>query len=66
MRYKAFLARGNPNVPGLEPWLPATTTDVYTKEFGVTTTPNGEDPVLACTPAFWGKAVQYDYQFFDI
>ncbi|KAJ7508294.1 alpha/beta-hydrolase [Mycena galericulata] len=65
-RYKAFLTTGDPNVPGLTPWLPATTTDVHAKEFGIVTTPNGEDPVLACTPTFWGEAVQYDYQFYDI
>ncbi|KAJ7761182.1 alpha beta-hydrolase [Mycena maculata] len=65
-RYKAFIATGNPNVPGLDPWLPATTSDVYAKEFGVETTPNGEVPIRACTPSFWGEAVQYDYQFFDI
>ncbi|KAJ7122106.1 Alpha/Beta hydrolase protein [Mycena epipterygia] len=65
-RYRMFISTGSPNAPGLEPWQSATTTDVYTKELGKKTTSDGLDPILACTPTFWGKAVQYDYQFFDI
>ncbi|KAJ7627370.1 alpha/beta-hydrolase [Roridomyces roridus] len=65
-RYKAFLASADPNEPGLDGWVPATTTDVHAKEFGVLTTVDGEVPVLACDPSFWGQAVQYDYQFFDL
>ncbi|KAJ6600974.1 Alpha/Beta hydrolase protein [Mycena vulgaris] len=65
-RYRMFIRTGSPNAPALEPWLPATTTDVHPKQLGTKTTPTGEAPVGACTPAFWGKGVQYDYQFFDI
>ena len=67
VRYRMFMLTGNPNVPGLEPWLPATTdNDFAAKELGPTTTPYGLDPIRACTPSFWGAAVQYDYQVFDI
>jgi hypothetical protein len=40
--------------------------DVHAKQLGLATTPNGEVPVGACDPAFWGAAVEYDYQFFNI
>ncbi|KAJ6541458.1 alpha/beta-hydrolase [Mycena capillaripes] len=65
-RYRMFLITGSPNAPGLEPWRPATTSNVYAKEFGVKTTPDGLDPIAACTPSFWGATAQYDYQVFDI
>ncbi|KAJ7681563.1 Alpha/Beta hydrolase protein [Mycena rosella] len=65
-RYRVFIQTGNPNAPGLEPWAAATTSDVHARELGIKTTPSGDDPIRACTPAFWGAAVQYDYQFFDI
>lgn len=65
-RYRVFMSTGSPNAPGLEPWQPATTANVYAKELGKKTTPDGLNPIFACTPTFWGKAVQYDYQFFDI
>ncbi|KAJ7204203.1 alpha/beta-hydrolase [Mycena haematopus] len=66
-RYRMFMLTGNPNAPGLEPWLPATTSnDFAAKELGPTTTPSGLDPIGACTPSFWGETAQYDYQVFDI
>ncbi|KAJ6461736.1 alpha/beta-hydrolase [Mycena sanguinolenta] len=67
VRYRMFMLSGNPNVPGLEPWLPATTDNNFAaKELGPTTTPDGLDPIRACTPSFWGAAAQYDYQVFGI
>ncbi|KAF7350654.1 Carboxylic ester hydrolase [Mycena sanguinolenta] len=66
-RYRMFILTGDPNAPGLEPWYPATTDNNFAaKEFGPKTTPDGFDPITACTPSFWGAAVQYDYQVFDI
>ncbi|KAJ7609893.1 alpha/beta-hydrolase [Roridomyces roridus] len=61
-RYKAFLATNDPNVDGLDNWEPAMSSDVHAMQFGAP----GEVPVLACDPAFWGAAVQYDYQFFGL
>ncbi|KAJ7463707.1 alpha beta-hydrolase [Mycena latifolia] len=66
MRYRMFLRNGSPNVPGLELWPAATTLNIAAKELGIQTTGNGADPIGACTPTFWGAAVQYDYQFYDI
>ena len=60
-RYKAFLTTGNPNAPGFATWAPATTSDVHALVLGG----SGEVSVGACTPSFWGSAVQYDYQFFN-
>ncbi|KAJ7670877.1 alpha/beta-hydrolase [Mycena polygramma] len=65
-RYKAFLTTGTPNVAGLSPWTEATTTGVHAHQLGGTPSPNGEVPVGACEPSFWGAAVQYDYQVFGI
>jgi hypothetical protein len=65
-RYRMFMITGTPNAPALAPWMPATTTNVYAKELGIKTTPNGLDPIAACTPSFWGEAPLYDYQVFDI
>ncbi|KAJ7572059.1 alpha/beta-hydrolase [Mycena floridula] len=61
-RYKAFLNTGNPNVGGLRTWTKAGTSNVNAYNLGGTTA----IPVDACTPTFWGDAVQYDYQIFDI
>ncbi|KAF8911044.1 Alpha/Beta hydrolase protein [Gymnopilus junonius] len=60
-RYKAFLSAGNPNTPGFATWTLATNSDVHALVLGG----SGEVSVGACTPAFWGSGVQYDYQFFD-
>ncbi|KAJ7622603.1 alpha/beta-hydrolase [Mycena polygramma] len=65
-RYRMFLTTGNPNAPGLEPWQPATSTNVSAKELGTKTTSDGLDPIGACTPSFWGQTALYDYQVFDI
>ncbi|KAJ7149352.1 alpha/beta-hydrolase [Mycena filopes] len=65
-RYKAFLSSGNPNSAGLAPWAAATAGDVHAKQLGGTPSPSGEVPVGACDPAFWGKAVDYDYQVYGI
>jgi carboxylesterase type B len=65
-RYKAFLTTGSPNAAGLSPWTAATTTNVHAHQLGGTPTPSGEVPAGACDPAFWGAAVDYDYQVFGI
>lgn len=59
-RYAAFLNTGNPNASGLPVWTKATTADVHALLLGG----SGEAPVGACDPAFWGSAVQYDYQYY--
>lgn len=61
-RYKAFLRGGDPNVSGYTRWMVATPQDVHALRFGG----SGEVSQGACDPAFWGAAVQYDYQLFDI
>jgi carboxylesterase type B len=61
-RYKAFLMSGNPNVDGVSSWPAATTSNVQAINLGGT----DHVPVGACTPSFWGKAVQFDYQVFGI
>lgn len=63
-RYKAFLNTGNPNPAGssLAQWTPATTTASNALTLGG----QGLAPVGACTADFWGQAVQYDYQVYDI
>jgi len=60
-RYRAFLATGNPNTPGVPTWTAATTTNVHPILLGG----SGEAAVGACDPNFWGSSVQYDYQFFN-
>ncbi|KAJ7157469.1 alpha beta-hydrolase [Mycena filopes] len=65
-RYRMFIATGSPNAPALEPWTAATTDNVFAKELGTKTTSNGLATIGACTPSFWGEAIQYDYQFYDI
>ncbi len=59
-RYKAFLNTGSPNVPNLSRWSPAGSSDVNPIQLGGTS----QVSVGACTPSFWGQAVQYDYQFY--
>jgi hypothetical protein len=61
-RYKSFLWNGTPNPFNLPIWPPATTTNVNPLNLGG----SGEMPVGACVPSFWGEAVQYDYQVFDL
>jgi len=63
-RYNAFLNNGNPNPSqsSLRAWKPATTSDVRALVLGGP----GEAPVGACDPLFWGQAVAYDYQVFNI
>jgi hypothetical protein len=61
-RYAAFLTTGNPNVNSLPTWTAATSTNVHPKLLGA----SGEATVGACNPSFWGSAVEYDYQVFDI
>ncbi|KAJ6618866.1 Alpha/Beta hydrolase protein [Mycena sp. CBHHK59/15] len=65
-RYRAFLTTGSPNAAGLSVWSAATSTNVHPHQLGGAPTPSGEVPVGACTPAFWGTAVDYDYQVFGI
>ncbi|KAJ7137788.1 Alpha/Beta hydrolase protein [Mycena epipterygia] len=65
-RYKAFLTTGSPNAAGLSVWSAATTTTVHAHQLGGTPSPSGEVPVGACDPAFWGAAVDYDYQVYGI
>ncbi|KAJ7057293.1 alpha beta-hydrolase [Mycena amicta] len=65
-RYRAFLETDNPNptlpLPAMEQWLPATASNINALALGGNTTVD----VGACDPAFWGAAVQYDYQFYGI
>lgn len=61
-RYNAFLNTGNPNVPNLPAWNAAGSSDVSPIQLGASG--SGPVPVDACTPSFWGQAVQYDYQFY--
>ncbi|KAH9483951.1 cAMP-regulated D2 protein [Psilocybe cubensis] len=60
-RYKAFLNNGNPNAAGVATWSKATNSDVKAMVLGGT----GQVAVGACSPNFWGDAVQYDYQFYN-
>ncbi|KAJ7057287.1 alpha beta-hydrolase [Mycena amicta] len=64
-RYRAFLSTNNPNlpVPAMRQWLPATATNINALALGGS---NSTIAVGACDPAFWGTAVQYDYQFYGI
>ncbi|KAJ7210086.1 alpha/beta-hydrolase [Mycena pura] len=66
IRYRAFLATNSPNIPGLQPWRPATPTDVPALQLGNKSAPDGLVSVDACAPTFWGDRVPYDYQLFDI
>jgi hypothetical protein len=63
-RYKAFLNTGNPNPSGssFAKWAPATTSDVHALTLGG----SGEVAAGACDPSFWGNAIQYDYQVYNI
>lgn len=61
-RYKSFLTSGNPNPSGYPAWAPATTTDVHALTLGG----SGEVAAGNCDPSFWGQAVQYDYQFYNL
>jgi carboxylesterase type B len=61
-RYASFLATGNPNANSIPQWPAATTSNVNPILLGG----KGSVPVGACTPQFWGKTVEYDYQVFDI
>jgi len=63
-RYKVFLNTGNPNSAGSSyaTWTPATTSDVHALTLGG----SGEVAPGACVPTFWGEAVQFNYQIFDI
>lgn len=61
-RYKSFLTTGNPNVAGHATWNLATSTNVHALTLGG----SGEFPNGGCDPSFFGAAVQYDYQKFDI
>jgi carboxylesterase type B len=61
-RYKAFMLTGEPNVPAYTPWTKATTSNVNPLNLGG----SSAVPVGACEPSFWGAAVPYDYQVYDI
>ncbi|KAG1756333.1 Carboxylesterase [Suillus paluster] len=63
-RYKSFLYSGNPNPDesSYANWQAAGNSDVNAILFGS----NGNAPIGACTPSFWGQSVAYDYQVFDI
>ena len=61
-RYKAFLNGGSPNAAGFANWAVATTSDVHALTLGGT----GEVAAGGCDPSFFGDAVPYDYQVFDI
>ncbi|PBK82383.1 alpha/beta-hydrolase [Armillaria gallica] len=61
-RYKSFLCAGHPNPPGLPEWSAAGKSKVHAYNLG------GCDKVKAgaCRPAFWGSAVEYDYQVYGL
>ncbi|KAJ3556644.1 hypothetical protein NM688_g1915 [Phlebia brevispora] len=61
-RYKAFLLTGNPNVAGHATWNLATSSDVHSLVLGG----SGEFPDGGCEPSFFGEAVLYDYQRYNI
>ncbi|TCD70982.1 hypothetical protein EIP91_000890 [Steccherinum ochraceum] len=61
-RYSSFLRTGVPNASGYANWAPATSNNVNALQLGGT----GSVPVGACDPSFWGDAIPYDYQLFDI
>ena len=61
-RYKAFLQTGNPNIPGHATWNKATTGDVHSLILGG----SGEYPAGGCDPSFFGAAVKYDYQRYNL
>ncbi|THH28826.1 hypothetical protein EUX98_g5362 [Antrodiella citrinella] len=61
-RYSSFLRSGIPNAFGYANWPLSTTSDVHAIQLGG----SGEAPVGACDPTFWGDAIPYDYQTFDI
>jgi len=61
-RYKAFLNTGNPNAAGHATWNAATTSDVHALTLGG----SGEVASGGCDPSFFGDAIPYDYQVFDI
>ncbi|KIK67452.1 hypothetical protein GYMLUDRAFT_37580 [Collybiopsis luxurians FD-317 M1] len=61
-RYKAFMLTGSPNVPAYPPWTKATSSDVHALNLGG----SGEVSAGPCDPSFWGAAVPYDYQVYNI
>lgn len=61
-RYKAFLNTGNPNASGFAQWNVATSSSTNAILLGG----SGPAPIDACTPSFWGSAVQYDYQVYGL
>jgi len=61
-RYKAFLQHGNPNTPGVPNWPAATSNNPNAILLGS----SGMAPVGACVSTFWGQAVSYDYQVYNI
>jgi len=61
-RYKAFLYNGDPNTRGVPSWPAATSHNTNAILLGSP----GIAPLTACEPSFWGKAVPYDYQIYNI
>ncbi|KAJ8088079.1 hypothetical protein PM082_013630 [Marasmius tenuissimus] len=61
-RYKAFLQNGNPNAPGLPQWTQSSTTDTHPLNLGGV----GTISTASCDPAFWGAAVPFDYQVYNL
>lgn len=61
-RYKAFLNTGNPNSPVFAQWNTASSSSTNAILLGG----SGPAPIDACTPSFWGSAVPYDYQVYDL
>ncbi|KAG6814563.1 hypothetical protein H0H92_000091 [Tricholoma furcatifolium] len=62
LRYQSFMTTGSPNANGLSTWTTSTTSGVNAQPLG------GAGPIVvgACDPSFWGDAVDYDYQVYDI
>ncbi|KAL0568075.1 hypothetical protein V5O48_013919 [Marasmius crinis-equi] len=61
-RYKAFLQNGNPNAGGLSQWSESSTTDVHALNLGGV----GTIATASCDPSFWGGAVPFDYQIYNL
>ncbi|KAK0223739.1 alpha/beta-hydrolase [Armillaria fumosa] len=61
-RYKSFLYAGHPNPPGLPQWSAAGKSKVHVYDLGGC----GKIKAGACRPAFWGSAVEYDYQVYGL
>lgn len=61
-RYKAFLNAGNPNASGLTQWDAVTSSSTNAILLGG----SGPAPIENCDVSYWGSALDYDYQVFNL